>query len=41
MASSITGKKITEEEGAEHLVQEPLDVQVTMNLKLNQFPSDK
>ena len=42
MASSMTGKKLTpEEEGSEQMIQEPLDMQVNLNITLNQFPSDK
>ena len=42
MASSMTGKKLTPvAEGSEDLVQEPLDIQVTLNLNMKQFPHDK
>ena len=39
MSSSLTGKNLVETE--QGLFQEPLDVQVTLNVGLNEFPSDK
>ena len=39
MASSFTGKKLTQQsEEAQDVVQEPLDIQVTLGLKLKEFP---
>ena len=39
MSSSMTGKSIVEME--EGVFQEPLDVQVTLNVGLNEFPSER
>ena len=39
MSSSMTGKNLVETQ--EGMFQEPLDVQVTLNIGLNEFPSDR
>ena len=39
MSSSMTGKNLLETE--EGLFQEPIDVQVTLNIGLNEFPNNR
>lgn len=39
MSSSITGKSLVESD--QGTFQEPLDIQVTINVTLNEFPADK